>query len=134
MLLSLLKLERLNVASLRSKGNKISKLLRYRRTYDVLKESETDFKSRINGMPVYLLIMEHRLISEQYGVESFKANDHMTDRVSSIYDRLYLVQKEIMQSFHSMHDQLMISDYYSDQAYTKQEKEKNVKVSNKSTK
>jgi hypothetical protein len=71
------------------------KLLRYRRLYDVLTESETDFKSRITGMPVYLLLSEHRLISEQYGVESFKANDHLTDRISLIYDRLSFVNKEI---------------------------------------
>ena len=112
----------------------MSKLLRYRRTYDVLTESETDFKSRITAMPVYLLLTEHRLICEQYGVESFKVNDNLTDKVSQIYDRLALVQKEIMDTFHNMNDQLMISDYYADQAYAKKEKEKNVKVSNKSTK
>ena len=122
------------MASPKSKKNKMPKLLRYRRLYDVLTESETDFKSRITGMPVYLLLSEHRLICEQYGVESFKANDHLTDRISLIYDRLSLVQKEIMQTFHNMNDQLMISDYYADQAYTKKEKEKNVEVSTKSTK
>ena len=123
------------MASQNSKKKQMPKLLRYRRTYDVLTESETDFKSRITGMPVYLLLSEYRLISEQYGVESFKANDHLTDRISLIYDRLSLVQKEIMQTFHSMNDQLMISDYYADQAYAQKEKEKkNVKVSTKSTK
>jgi hypothetical protein len=75
------------VASPKSKKKKMPKLLRYRRLYDVLTESETDFKSRITGMPVYLLLSEHRLISEQYGVESFKVNDQLTDRVSKIYDR-----------------------------------------------
>jgi hypothetical protein len=113
---------------------KMPKLLRYRRTYNVLTESETDFKSRITGMPVYLLLSEHRLICEQYGVESFKVNDQLTDRVSKIYDRLSLVQKEIMQTFHNMNDQLMITDYYADQAYAQKEKEKNVQVSTKSTK
>ena len=122
------------MASPKSKKNKMPKLLRYRRLYDVLTESEADFKSRITGMPVYLLLSEHRLISEQYGVESFKVNDQLTDRVSKIYDRLSLVQKEIMQTFHNMNDQLMISDYYADQAYVQKEKEKNVKVSTKSTK
>ena len=122
------------MASQNSKKKQMPKLLRYRRVYDVLTESETDFKSRITGMPVYLLLSEHRLISEQYGVESFKSNDHLTDRISLIYDRLSLVQKEIMQTFHSMNDQLMISDYYADQAYVQKEKEKNVKVSTKSTK
>jgi hypothetical protein len=117
-----------------SKKNKMPKLLRYRRLYDVLTESESDFKSRITGMPVYLLLSEHRLISEQYGVESFKANDQLTDRISLIYDRLSLVQKEIMQTFHNMNDQLMISDYYADQAYVQKKKEKNVKVSTKSIK
>lgn len=122
------------MASQNSKKKQMPKLLRYRRVYDVLTESEIDFKSRITGMPVYLLLSEYRLISEQYGVESFKANDHLTDRISLIYDRLSLVQKEIMQTFHSMNDQLMISDYYADQAYVQKEKEKNVKVSTKSTK
>ena len=119
------------MASRTSKKKNISKLLRYRREYDVLKESLEDFKSRITGMPVYLLLSEYRLISEQYGVESYKVNDQLTDQVSKIYDRLYLVQKEIMQTFHNMNDQLMISDYYADQAYAKNEKEKNVKVSKK---
>jgi hypothetical protein len=122
------------VASRKTKKNNMPKLLRYRRVYDVLKESETSFKSRISGMPVSLLLSEYRLISEQYGVESFKVNDQLTDRISLIYDRLAFVQKEIMETFHNMNNQLMISDYYADQAYVQKEKEKNVKVSTKSTK
>jgi len=116
------------------KKKKFGTLLRYRHEYSILKESEDDFKKRIAGMPVYLLLVEYKNICEEYGIESHKVKHEWTETVSKIHERLNFVQKEIMYTVHMMYDNMLMSDYYADQAYAKNEKENNVKVSKKSNK
>ena len=116
----------------RASKKKFGTLLRHRHEYSILKESEDDFKKRIAGMPVYLLLMEYKNICEEYGIESHKVKHEWTETISKIYERLSLVQKEIMYTVHHMYDNMLMSDYYADQAY--QEKENNVKVSKKPVK
>lgn len=107
----------------------------FRAERDVLNESLEDFKSRLIGMPVFLLLNEHRDLCEQFGVQMMKSKTEWSETQSKIHERVSLVRKEILKIFHICHDQMMASEYYTDQAYTELEKKnKNVEVSKKSNK
>ena len=110
----------------------MTKLLPYRIEYDVLKESIEDFKSRLENMPAHLLLNEHRILSEQYGIDLYKTKGELRDTQSKIYARISMVHEKILGLVHSLQDQLWASDYYSEQEFKKMIKEKNVKVSKNS--
>ena len=114
----------------KSKG----KLLTYVAEYDVLKEPIDKFKSRIEGMPVFLLLNEHRHICEQYGVEAYKSKQDWNKILNKIHQRAALVNQKILEILHTMYDQMLAADYYTDLSYREQEEIKNVKVSKKSNK
>ena len=124
------------MASQNSKKKKsLTTLLPYKMEYDVLKESMKDFEDRIQGMPTFLLLNEHRNLCEQFGIQMAKTGKEWSDTLCKIHDRVSLVRKEILHQMHTMYDQMLASEYYADQEYHRAEKEKkNVKVSKKSNK
>jgi hypothetical protein len=122
------------VASRNSKKKNKLKLLNYVSQYDVLKEPIDKFKSRLEGMPVFLLLNEHRHISEQYGAEAYKSKQEWNETLSKIHQRSALVQQKILETMHTLYDQMLAADYYTDLTYREQEEKKNVEVSKKSNK
>lgn len=107
----------------------------YKMEIDFLKEPLDEFKERLIGMPMTLLLTEYRMLCEQYGIEVAKTKKDWSSTHSKIHERVSLVREEIMRTVNTMHEQMLMSDYYSEQEYTKREKEKkNVKVSKKSNK
>jgi hypothetical protein len=122
------------VASQNSKKKHKAKLLSYVAEYDVLKEPLDKFKSRLEGMPVFLLLNEHRHICEQYGAEVYKSKQEWNETLNKIHQRAALVNEKVLEIMHTLYDQMLAADYYTDLTYREQEESKNVKISKKSNK
>lgn len=123
------------MANQNSKKKTKTLLYPFKMEIDVLKESLEDFKERLVGMPMNLLLTEHRILCEQYGIETAKSNKDWSETLSKIHERASLVREEIMKMVHTLHDQMLMSDYYTEQEYAQRQKEKkNVKVPKKSNK
>jgi GTPase involved in cell partitioning and DNA repair len=133
----LLKQGKLKVANQKTKKNKKEHVILhpFKMDYNVLKEPLEEFKERLIGMPMFLLLNEYRILCEQFGIEVAKTQKDWSDTHSKIHERVSLVREEIMKTVHTLHDQMLAADYYTEQEWARGEKEKkNVEVSKKSNK
>ena len=119
----------------KQKRKTLPHLLNFKLEQDILKESFEDFTDRIKRMPICMLLQEHRLIAEQYGILIAKTKADWGEKHQAIFKRLSHVNEEIIRLYHSALDQVAIADYYNELAWKEvEEKKKNVKVSKKSVK
>jgi hypothetical protein len=113
----------------KKKIKKLTKLFRYNRYDDISKESLQELTERISVMPVHMLLMEHQMISEYYGILQKKNQDWFNGPTRDVFEKLMAIKDRIMHYMHSLQDSLSMAEYQTDEAYRMMEKkEKNVKI------
>jgi hypothetical protein len=119
----------------KKKIKKVISLLKYKSPLEDPLEALDALKARIEGMPVHLLLIEYRNLSERLGYNEKAEQDFLSNATRDVYDRLHLVREHIMEKFHELNDTIAMLEYQVDEAYrTLRSKEQNVKVFKKSIK
>jgi hypothetical protein len=120
----------------KKKIKKAINLVRIRQYDHILQESFEDFKDRLMGMPINMLLIEYQTLSEYYGIQTNKEKIWWSGANKDLFDRVMFVRDKIMEKVHQLHDSLYTLEYQVDEAYRVAEKKEknNVEVSKKSNK
>jgi hypothetical protein len=109
--------------------------IRFNALETVLKESFDDFKKRIEGMPMILLMSEFQSVCAAYGELDLTEKGAWTDKSENVFNKICALKQAVMYKYHLANDLLELSEYHADETYRLMEKkEKNVKVFKKSNK
>jgi hypothetical protein len=120
----------------KKKIKKATSLLRVKEYDSVVNESFSEFETRLQGMPIKMLLSEHQTLCEYFGILGKKDNSWWSNESKAVLEKIWHVKDKIMRIVHSLYEEISMVEYQVDEAYRKLDKkeEKNVKVSKKSTK
>ncbi len=101
----------------KKKIKKAINLVRIRQYDHILQESFEDFKDRLMGMPINMLLIEYQTLSEYYGIQTNKEKIWWSGANKDLFDRVMFVRDKIMEKVHQLHDSLYTLEYQVDEAY-----------------
>jgi hypothetical protein len=114
----------------------ITKTIPWQYEYDILKVPYQEFYESIEEMPFTMLLYEYRSHCEYRGHVLKNRPDFSRESNTDLYNRIHAIEVLLKQHYHRLSDSIEACQYWENENWNlaKKQKEKNVKVPNKSTK
>ena len=121
----------------KSKGKGIiTQTIPWQYEYNILRIPYQEFIDSIEEMPFKLLMHEYRSHCEYRGTKLNSKPEFSKENSTDLYKRIIAIEDLLEKCYHRLSDAVEASQYWENEnwKHAQKEKEKNVKVSNKSTK